>query len=305
MLTVTVGIDPASPFASEMVTSVSNAVWVWNDLTPTTGNLVSGAANNVPVGYYDFESAVLHEMGHSLGLSHPNLGGAVTGSDTNFTATTDGADDTYNMDAGVDGIIGSADDVRGDDVNLNWFQKSNNNPFSIAGTVDSTTYSVDVSDLPGGDLFSTNPDRTVANDLFFLADTEASLQQGQPSDEAQRTLGHDDVAGILYAASGVDEIAGTADDYTLFLDFQGLTASADMMIAFDNAEASFAVSKNSGSFLWDGAAWSHIALINQGIFFNDGYDWFFNDVPVPEPATMGLLAMGGLAMIRRRRAHAA
>ena len=90
---------------------------------------------------------------------------------------------------------GSSDDVRGDDANLHWFRMANNNPFTLATTVDSTTYARDISALPGSDLFAVNGDRTVAALLGF-ANTEAVMQQGQYSDEAQRELTHDDVATL-------------------------------------------------------------------------------------------------------------
>ncbi len=188
-LTITVGIDPTSVNADAMVISTRNVIYTWNQLVATTGNLQPGALT-APGNQADFESILLHEMGHALGLGHPNVGSGVGTS--NYTASTPAA----NSDAGVDGIIGSADDVRGSDVNLNWFRTSNNNPFTIAGTVDLTTYSRDIANLPGTDLYSANPDRDVAADLGF-ADTEAAMQQGAFWDEIQRTLGHDDVAGIL------------------------------------------------------------------------------------------------------------
>ena len=46
-LRVTVGIDPASPHAREMVPSVRNIVATFNALRPTTGNLALGADNDV------------------------------------------------------------------------------------------------------------------------------------------------------------------------------------------------------------------------------------------------------------------
>lgn len=45
-------------------------------------------------------------------------------------------------------IIGSADDVRGDDINLHWYRNGTNNPFVLAATVDFTTYSRTLGSLP-------------------------------------------------------------------------------------------------------------------------------------------------------------
>ena len=49
---------------------------------------------------------------------------------------------------------------------------------------------------------------------------------GTASDEAQRTLGHDDVATLRLGMAGLDEVAGTSDDYTLTLTFCGSCSSS-------------------------------------------------------------------------------
>jgi hypothetical protein len=297
VIEISYGIDPASPHADAMVISVQNCISVWNGLTPTTGNVVFG---ELPPNEYDFESTLLHEMGHSLGLSHPNLGSqtGVSGPNTNYTQSTDGVDNTFNLAPGVDGVIGTADDIRGDDVNLNWFRKNNNDPFTIASTVDSNTYSRDLADLPGTDNYSANASRDVYNALHGSTNTEAIVQQGTYNGEAQRTLGHDDVAGILFAQTGLDETAGTADDYTYVLTYAGQTTSADIVIAFDNAETSLAVSKLGSISLGD----DHRKMTSASIYFNtDAVTWYFNDTPVPEPATMSLLGLGAMFLIRRKR----
>jgi hypothetical protein len=53
-VTVTVGIDPTSLNAAEMVTPVQNVIATWNGLMPTTGNIISGGANNIPPGMFDY-----------------------------------------------------------------------------------------------------------------------------------------------------------------------------------------------------------------------------------------------------------
>ena len=279
VVTVSVGIDPTSANASDMVISTQNVIAVFNEALSTTGNLDFGP---LPSGNIDFESVLLHEMGHSLGLRHCNLASesGLTGSAQNFTQATDGADNVYGLDAGVDGIIGTADDVRGDDVNLNYFKISDNNPFTIAGTVDQTTYSRDIIDLPSGN-FSTNGDRTVSGSLGF-PNTEAVMQQGTFNNEQQQTLSADDVAGLKYAMAGLDEIAGTADDYILELEYAGLTASADIVIDFDNNETGFAVSQNGGVFV--GA--DHIAITASNIYFNTGFSWYFNTLSLAGAPTI-------------------
>jgi len=302
-LTITVGIDSSSLHAAEMVVPAQNVIYTWNHLVPTTHNLLSGDANDVPAGSVDFESVLLHEMGHALGLTHPNLASesGLLGANQNYTRSTKGTNGDYDLDAGDDGIIGSADDVRGDDGNLNWFRQSNNNPFSIAATVDSSTYSQDLNALPTDDLFSANPDRTVADVVYGLLDTEGVMQQGTSFDEAQRTLGHDDVAGIRYAMSGRDEQAGTGDDYTIQLTYVGLVADADILLDFDNDETGFATTYLSAII---DQTIQH-ATLESGIhtYFNSGYSWYFNSVLIPEPRSLlGVaLALTGMAWVRRRR----
>ena len=304
-LTISVGIDPTSAFAALMVIPTQNVVNTWNGLLPTTGNLNSVGISGTQI---DYESTLLHEMGHSLGLAHVNLSteSGLTEPNRNYTKSTDGANNVFNLNAGVDGIRGSADDIRGDDVNLNYFRKADNNPVNIvAGVVDSTTYSRNLADLPPGDNFSANADRAVAAALGF-ANTEAVMQQGAFSDENQRTLGADDVAGMLYAQSGLDEIAGTADDYTVFLDFVGLDAGADIVIDFDNAQTSFAESQSGGAFI---GATDHVRITSTAIFLNTGFNWLFNQeskeeppaIPLDAPAPLWLVAFGLAGLLAARR----
>ena len=162
---VTVGIDPASPHAQEMVPSVRNVVATFNGLRPTTGNLVLGAGNDVPANYIDFESVALHEVGHALGLAHPNAAteSGLSEEEQDYTQATRGPNGRFDLDPGSDAVIESSDDVRGDGVNLHWLRRSNNNPFTIAGTVDSTSYTRDTADLPAGHRFAANADRTVGS----------------------------------------------------------------------------------------------------------------------------------------------
>lgn len=315
VLNVSIGIDPTTSRngifnANDLVVSVENVIRTWNALVPTTGNLL-GPSPGMAFSQFDFESVLLHEVGHSIGLDHNNLGfqpGAVTGPNTNFGIAAPGNDGVFTFNSGPDGIIGSRDDIRGDDVNLNYFRTSGNaselnNPFTIADIVDSTTYSRDLDDLPPGDSFASVSGRANAVNFPSVApNTEAVLNQGTFNGEVQRTLGHDDVAGRLFAQSGLDRIAGTADDYTLNLTFAGLTDDADIVIDFDSNVA-FAVSTSGGQAIGSNA----IAITNNRIAFSESADFFFNQVSnavaVPEPGSMlacGLILSFGVG--RRRRA---
>lgn len=314
VVNVSVGIDTTSmdngaSNTALMAVAVQNVIRTWNALVPTVGNVINDFVN-IPVGSFDFESVLLHEVGHSIGLAHNNMGAqaGVAAGERDYANATDGADNTFNFGAGADGVIGTRDDVRGDDVNLNYFRTDGvdaNNPFTIAGVVDSTTYSRDLGDLPGVDLFSGVA--SVQNATQFAAvpnNTEAALNQGTANNQAQRTLGHDDVAGILYANSGLDSLAGTGDDYQLVLTYAGITNAADILIDFDNSTG-FAVSQSSGAFL----SANDIAITSNQILFNDTFNWFYNQVSnetavaVPEPGSMAVICslIGFVAMRRSRR----
>lgn len=302
------GVSPTPPAANggdgNSLTSVLfDGPGLFNaDQTPGP---VSSSGNPGP-SQADFESTLLHEVGHSLGLAHVNAAteSGLTGNNRNYTKATDGLNNVFDINPGADGVIGSADDIRGDDVNLNYFFKSSNDPFNpsnVSGVVDSTTFSRDVADLPVGDLFSANADRAVAALLGYTAGdgTEAVMQQGAFFGENQRTLVADDVAGLLYAQSGLDNIAGTADDYTLVLQYIGQTTAADILIDFDDSETGFAVSESSGRFLSS----DDVAITGNRIYFNSESNFFFNDVLIPEPGSaLALLVVGSLGLARRRRA---
>ncbi len=82
--------------------------------------------------------------------------------------------------------------------------------------------------------------------------TGGSLKPGQ----VRRALGADDVAGIRYAMSGLDEIQGTADDYMLELDYIGVADKADILIRFDG-RSSFAAAQVAARKIKD----NHFAMV--------------------------------------------
>ena len=109
--------------------SLRNIIATYNRLQATTGNLKELAGS----GSLDFESVALHELGHCIGKSHVNLASesGLSGTDREYTKSSKGTNAAYDIAVGSDGYIGSVDDLRGDDENLHWFWKDNNNPFMM------------------------------------------------------------------------------------------------------------------------------------------------------------------------------
>jgi hypothetical protein len=275
-LNIEVCIDATAADAGDMEISIKNIVGQINGMTAATPNLFFGEQNNIPSNAIDFESLVLHELGHCTGLAHPNLGSqtGVSGSDTEYTKTGDGANDAFSFDSGADTVIGSKDDQRDDDQNLHWFRKGVNNPFLEVATPEKSNYSRNVADLPPGDDFVANAGRDVGTLLGF-ADTESVMQQGQYYDEDQRWLQADDVATYKMGMTGLDEIASTADDYTIKMVYGGIkvdTSNCDIVIqSTTSGFGSCSISASSSNGI-------HFRITSATFSYNSDFIWHFNDV---------------------------
>ena len=276
-ITVNVCIDPSSEAIDEMQVSVANAIDTWNRREPASPNLFFGNSNDIPSGAIDFESTLLHELGHCLGLAHPNeatesgLGGAAR----NYTRTDPGPNRQRDLDAGADGIRGSADDLRGDDINLHWFAIDTNNPFVLSTPIDISSYSRDLADLPAGDTFAANADRSVGASLGF-ANTEAVMQQGATSNEDQRQLAVDDVATLGLGMAGLDRTAGTPDDYRPVLVYDGVQTDCD--ISINVTGNSFAFCSVGGQFINQSGSPPHIRISSANVQLGSTsqINWFFS-----------------------------
>ncbi|MFC3193675.1 hypothetical protein ACFODZ_05435 [Marinicella sediminis] len=275
VVNVSVCIDPTGDETTLLESPVKNIVTTFNNLRSESGNIISGSANNIPSGALDWESVALHEVGHCLGLAHPNLGSqtGVSGANTNFTASTDGADNAFDFDDGADNIKGTSDDLRDDDINLHWYNTGINNPFVLTPPYDSSNYSRTLAGLPGGHTYVTNASLEASSSLGAPS-SEAVMQQGSRSNEDQRELGADDEATLRYAMSGVDQTSGTADDYTFNLTYGGITTGCDIMIKHHDISG-LAFCSVGGSFI----SGSSIQITGASIEIDaPDFTWFFNDV---------------------------
>ncbi|MDX1572094.1 MAG: Ig-like domain-containing protein, partial [Xanthomonadales bacterium] len=294
-ITVQVCIVPGSPDAGLLQVPVQNIVDRFNLLVPVSPNLRLGGANDIPANSVDFESVALHEVGHCLGLNHPNAAteSGLADADQDYTKALPGNNGVFDVNDGSDNVIGSPDDRRGDDVNLHYFEIAVNNPFRVPAMVDAMTYSRDLDQLPGTDEFAANAARQVGASIYGVDNSEAVMQQGTFTDEVQRSLAADDVTTLRYARSGIDRLSGTGDDYTVQMVYGGISGSGacDINVSFNDAQTGFAVCQvSAGVSLADQAA----VIISADAFFNGDFNWTFSQVRIPAPGPdITVVAPGG------------
>ncbi|HQH26565.1 MAG TPA: dockerin type I domain-containing protein, partial [Oligoflexia bacterium] len=244
---LTVGIDPQSPNIDRITMPINNALLAWNELQPSVENIHSLPRNEA--GKYDFQTVLIHELGHALGLDHINtlpqygwVPAELAPYFVDLAAALPGKNGVIDLKPnilGSDKLAGTRDDQRGDDINLNYFQKGINNPFSLPTVIDRTTFSRELKHLPKGHYFveTANLSASSANRLPY---TQSLMNALYIPGTFQRALSHDDVGGLRFAQAGLDGTAGTADDYSVTLRFVGLADpnTTDIVITMANYDSS-------------------------------------------------------------------
>ena len=286
-------INPGLATAAEP--AVRNVIATYNRFRSLPDNtFASGADTSVPADQVDFETVLLHEFMHAHGLDHPNQANNPAGNGTYSyydSRSGDGANGVLDRLGDADGIAGSADDQRGDDVNLLWYPRGSNDPAVLPAVVDTTTMARTLDYLPPGQHFAANGNADVMAALGH-PNSKAVAVQGYVQGRVGRHLHHDDMAMLRLAHTGIDGIAGTADDYRSAAVFSGYYndpqgGECSIVVRF-NDDVGFASTLVGLTPL----APNHWRLIYPTrMRFNPGVNWYFtpgaNTVMQIDPATPG------------------
>jgi len=132
----------------------------------------------------------------------------------------------------------------------------------------------------------------VASGIFSLTNTEGIMVSGGSlvPGQVRRALTADDVAGIRYAMSGLDEVQGTADDYTVSLVYAGLSDSADIIIRFDATSGTAATTISTQSISGHHRRLTPRRIINYNPNLSSGRTWYF---PVKVPLHINGFSLNG------------
>ncbi|SDD78967.1 Ig-like domain-containing protein [Aquimonas voraii] len=281
-LTVCLDRSVNSSLTTRAEPAVIKAIETWNrGRSLAADNFALNNATDIGSGY-DFESVLLHELGHCQGLNHVNHASESGFNDpqANGSKSAPGANGVLNQAAGSDGIHGSRDDLRGDDVNLHWYLRGQNNPGLFNAIADSSTMARELSFLPSGHRFAANADRSVMAALGF-ANSEAVMQQGTPAREAKRHLHHDDLMTIRFARSGLNRVQGNSDDYRYRLRYVGRlfnpsNSECNVRIRIDGSTG-FAVCGVSASAINNNP--DQWRITQAQIAMNSSINWYFSPGP--------------------------
>lgn len=274
-LSISVCIATSSESQSELEIPVQNVIGTWNAFQPTKTN-VTRFDSELALSEYDVESVLLHEVGHCIGLAHPNLGnesGLPDQDDFDYAKTLLGVNGSYDIASGGDGIRGSRDDQRGDDINMNWFRIGSNDPFLYESEIDLDTYSNDIADLPASHDFV----EIAAYDVSQLrgeGSGEGVMNQATFNQETQRALHNEDATTFRIGMSGADENQGTGDDYDIELVYGGIADGCDITIEMTGS--GFGVCNISGTTA--GLPSNHVRITTGTVTLGStaAVNWYFN-----------------------------
>lgn len=210
-------------FTAAQRQSVAAAAATWNNARNTAAN--GNVVFQPNMRGFDLQSTALHELGHALGLGHPNYADRPADRFGNRHRRSPhhgfGNNRTDDLRSGGDFIWGTGDDVAGDDVLLNISPLS---PYVAPNVVD--WISVQRSALV--------PTREQASRRGF-ADTEAVMVQGIFPQEHQRVLGFDDLQGLMALETGRDFLSRNAQTRADDFRYQLVPGGAGAPITIYNA----------------------------------------------------------------------
>ncbi|MCP4003163.1 MAG: hypothetical protein GY725_03100 [bacterium] len=218
--------------------AIDEAIVLWNGLTPTTGNCrdCASSEDTEPIpGVSIMATTAIHELGHcAVGLGHGNFRDPLTNEINNFTA----ARDVDTFDGGADMVRGSRDDIVTPLTGppplaraTHWYRISDNDPVVIDGTViDSSTYAILPALLPAGSSWVANGNRYVSDLLGAGFDTQSVMHGVAVRNMRYTGLTADDTNTTRHGMTGLDMVAGTADDYTIHLALVDDCADAEIEV---------------------------------------------------------------------------
>lgn len=271
---VEVCMEPGSPNLAETGPLLQRAITTWNALHASTGNFKAGDNSPVPSGTFDWETVLLHELGHCVhALAHAN--GTPGNPNARYVVSLPGADNTESLAPGADGTPGTEDDLRGDDLPYTWFPLASNNPFEVLSNPSPQTMGIVRGQLPAGHLFPRAALRGTARRLG-LPPTESVMASNFFPRESKRSLTADEVNTVRLALAGLDEMHGTADDYRVRLVYGGEKADCELMLRWRTAAGSAPVLAWCAQPAFTPLNGRHIGMgFGRSITFYTNHPWSF------------------------------